>query len=108
MITKEAISSFDPFKQEFFSCPVCGSKEFVELYPYGGVWCAKCNAGFGVTSTCDGKRKIGVHCTTKHCWSKEQREEADRYFTTIWEDDKTIGWFKVKDRKVISYPRMLP
>lgn len=104
MINTEKIGSFNPFEMDGFSCPVCESNEFVELWPYGGVWCARCNASFEVGGTCDGPRKLAVHCVTKHCHSREHREKADRYFTVIWDEDNEIGWFAVKDRKIIQYP----
>jgi len=101
VITTEKIGCFNPFEMEAFRCPVCQSEKFVELQPYGGVWCKGCNASFSVNGTCDGRRKLAVTCKTKYCWKKEHREKVDIYATTIWEDDKEISWLKIKDNKII-------
>ncbi len=101
MITKEKIADFNPFEKPCFKCPVCGSTAFVELEPYGGVWCRECNASFEVRGTCDGLRKIAVSCITDHCWKIDHRERADLYGTVIWEEDEEISWFAVKDNHVI-------
>jgi len=73
MLRREVIASFNPFNMSAFRCPVCGSNDFVELYPYGGVWCAECNAEFSVRATDDGVNKIVVDCFTK--WFGSTREE---------------------------------
>ena len=104
LITTETIGSFNPFEMKAFRCPVCQSEKFVEVKPYGGVWCAECNAAFSVKGTCDGHRKLAVSCRTEHCWKEEYRNKADFYGTVIWQGDKEIGWLAIKDRRVIHFP----
>ena len=58
LITTETIGSFNPFEMKAFRCPVCQSEKFVEVKPYGGVWCAECNAAFSVKGTCDGQENL--------------------------------------------------
>ncbi len=101
MITTEKIGGFNPFEMKAFRCPVCQSKKFMELQPYGGVWCAECNASFSVKGTCDGPRKLAVSCRTKYCWREEHRKKADVYATVIWEDDYEVSWLKIKGNKIM-------
>lgn len=111
MIRKDRIASFDPFSMKAFACPVCGTKEFVELVPAGGVWCVECNARFVCDGTCDGLRKISVRCTTNYIFKEYMDQvsltdldgkvdEADpdirvKYGTVIWEDDEIISWLRL-------------
>ena len=98
-ISKEKIGSFNPFRMKGFKCPVCGSKRFVELHPYGGVWCSKCNAGFEVSGTSDGPRKLAVRCITDHVHSQYRKKGLPKgYGTVIWQGDDKISWLELGRR----------
>lgn len=98
MIEVEKIGSFNPFNHKAFFCPVCGSNEFYDLYPYGGVWCARCNAEFRCSSTCDGPRKLAIHVNVKNVWWDGVPEEskifrsAIHFWTVMWESDDKVSW----------------
>jgi len=86
-----------------FRCPVCGSNEFVELHPYGGVWCRECNAEFFVRGTDDGVNKIAVDCITKYVWlHKRKSDMLEYYWTVVWCDDERIVWLGEKDGEIIE------
>jgi len=96
------IGAFNPLLMRIFKCPACGSAEFAELKPYGGVWCSGCNAHIIVRDTCDGLNKVAVRVETADCWKEEIRKKADVYATSIWEGDDEISWLVVKDGKLIE------
>jgi len=103
LITREKISSFDPFNMKGFKCPVCGSSEFVELHPYGGVWCRECNAEFFVRGTCDGINKIAVDCFTKYVFPHKRKSDMlEYYWTVIWRDDEEIVWLGKKGDEIVT------
>ena len=103
MLRREVIASFNPFNMSAFRCPVCGSNDFVELYPYGGVWCAECNAEFSVRGTDDGVNKIVVDCFTKWVWKHKRRKDLPEYFwTVIWRGDDRISWLAWTGEKIIE------
>jgi len=91
------IGSFNPFAMAAFFCPVCGGQKFTYLAPHGGVWCDICNAKFEIGATCDGNRKLSVHCFTKDVWSKMESlrnipKPRAYYWTVVWQDDDRITW----------------
>ncbi len=99
MIETEKIGSFNPFNNKWFKCPVCGSNSFVELQPYGGVWCKQCNAMFTVQSTCDGVNKLAVRCETTHVWNPNNYPDmAEVYGAIVWSDDQEVSWLRLKER----------
>lgn len=114
VLGKELIAVFNPFLMPSFYCPVCGSKEFVELIPNGGVWCNNCNAEFFCKSTCDGITKIAVSCKTDNIHKDigyyityDVRHTLEKigfvspfYWTVICEGDVEIRWFCKKNGKV--------
>jgi len=96
-VIKEEIGIFNPFRLPNFSCPVCGKNRFVELRPYGGVWCENCNAKFQVQGTSDGPRKLSVRCITTHVYKSKMPDEVPpAYGTVVWSDDKTVSWMPLK------------
>lgn len=98
MITVHKIGSFIPFNHKAFFCPICGSNEFYELYPYGGVWCGRCNAEFHVSSTCDGISKVAIHVNSKNVWWQNVPEDlyslkmATHFWAVMWETDDVCSW----------------
>ena len=105
MIRQERIGSFNPFNLKNFRCPVCGSNDFTELVPYGGVWCDECNAQFFVRGTCDGVNKIVVDCFTKWVHRHKRTEDMlDYYGAVIWKEDEKITWlgWKKDEKKLFS------
>lgn len=86
-----------------FRCPVCGSNEFVELIPDGGVWCDKCNSSFMVRGTCDGLRKVSIHCSTVHVYRNYKNEDLPpSYGTVVWESDERVEWLTHKNGKLVT------
>mgnify|MGYP007109746906 CR=1 FL=1 len=82
---------------------MCGSNKFVELVPYGGVWCDNCNAMFEVQGTCDGVNKLAIRCITKHVFSDFKKEDtADVYGTVMWKGDEKVRWLGFKDRLIVE------
>lgn len=113
-VMREEIGSFNPILRDYFECPVCGSTKFVELVPYGGLWCERCNAQIEILSTCDGPNKVSVHVRTKHCHEGEWIANIiansihggrafDYAWAVIWEYDTEIRWMKSKDGKMTSF-----
>jgi len=99
------IGNFNPFQMPAFFCPVCGSNKFTDLAPYGGVWCDNCNANFEVAATCDGNRKLSVHCFTKNVWSNKTKplgmKYEAHYWTVIWQHDGRVVWLTRTSDKTI-------
>lgn len=109
MLEQQKIGSFNPFKRKYFKCPVCGSDEFVELNPNGGVWCKGCNAAFGVRGTCDGIDKVAVDCFTKDVWNKSKFPGiSEHYWTVLWADDKKMSWLTVAEENGKRTVKNLP
>ncbi len=93
IVKQEKVACFDPFKMDCFVCPNCNSTDFVDLIPYGGIWCSGCNLQFVLRSTCDGIKKIVVQGFTEHCHRPEDRKLAS-FGAVIWKDDDSIRWMK--------------
>lgn len=108
-ITTELQGNFNPLMRDFFECPVCASRKFVYLAPYGGIWCERCNAQVEVEGTCDGPSKIGIRVTTKHCHCSEWREIFDHAFTVLWEYDTGIAWmYYSREGKILRHIDPIP
>jgi len=99
-ISTDRIAYFNPFLKDCFECPICGSKEFAYLAPYGGVWCTKCNANFTVSGTCDGQAKVSIRCHFDYSYNKDVREMFDRISTVVWADDTEIKWLFIKGKEI--------
>ena len=95
---------FNPVLRDDFECPICGSKTFAYLVPFGGLWCEKCNADFQFKETSDGQQKVAVRVNTTHCLNGEVREVLEMASTVIWESDEKITWlFWLKGERRPTY-----
>ena len=102
-VKTEQIASFNPVEMDGFSCPNCGSTEFTELVPYGGIWCSGCNAQYTFRDTCDGVNKVAISISTETCWYSKHKQFAN-YCTNIWFGDrpKDIHWLRFDQENNLS------